>query len=309
MGNPGTTDTMTAPSAILMQRRWLAAIATAVVFTLFFFGASAFVAYAAVRTQDLDVTTDELASPDVPEEFDGARVVFLADVHTGPFFSRERTAELVDAVNALEPDVILLGGDYVGGRVGAAPDFYAEAARFEAPLGVYAVLGNHDVWEGADEARAGLDEAGIGLLDNDSISLELDGASIRLAGVQDLYTGESDVETAGTGIEADEFAILVSHNPDVFPNGIAATPGMWDLALAGHTHGGQIALGEVKPVVTSMYGDRFSGGWTTEEGTPILVTRGVGTVTVPVRIGATPEVHVITLTSDTTEPASRIVSR
>jgi predicted MPP superfamily phosphohydrolase len=292
-----------------MRRRWVAAIATAVVFTLLFFGASALVAYAAVRTQDLTVTTDELASPDVPEEFDGARVVFLADIHTGPFLSRERTAELVDAVNALGPDVIVLGGDYVGGRVGAAPDFYAEAARFEAPLGVYAVLGNHDVWEGADEARAGLDEAGIELLDNDSAELELDGASIRLAGVQDLYTGEPDVETTAQGIEADDFAILISHNPDVFPSGIDATPETWDLALAGHTHGGQITLGEVKPVVTSMYGDRFAGGWTTEKDTPVLVTRGVGTVTVPVRIGASPEVHVITLTSDATELASRVVSR
>jgi hypothetical protein len=268
-------------------------------FTLLFFGASALAAYAAVRTQDFAITTDELASPDIPEEFDGTRVVFLADIHTGPFFSREKTAELVDAVNALRPDVILLGGDYVGGRVGAAPDFYAEAARFEAPLGVYAVLGNHDVWEGADEARAGLAGAGIELLDNDSATLELDGASIRLAGVQDLYTGEPDVE----------FAILVSHNPDVFPNGIEATPDTWDLALAGHTHGGQIAVGQVKPVVTSKYGDRFTGGWTAEDDTPILVTRGVGTVTVPVRIGAPPEVHVITLTSDTTELASRIVSR
>jgi len=292
-----------------MRRRWVAAIATAVVFMLLFFGASGLVAYAAVRTQDFTVTTDELASPDVPEEFDGARVVFLADIHTGPFFSRERTAELVEAVNALEPDVIVLGGDYVGGRIGAAPDFYAEAARLEAPLGVYAVLGNHDVWEGADEARAGLAEAGIELLDNGSAALELDGASIRLAGVQDLYTGEPDVETTGEGIEADDFAILVSHNPDVFPSGIDVTPDTWDLALAGHTHGGQITLGEVKPVVTSMYGDRFSGGWTTEKDTPILVTRGVGTVTVPVRIGASPEVHVITHTSDTTEVASRIVSR
>jgi hypothetical protein len=292
-----------------MRRRWLAAIAVAVVFTLIFFGAGAVVAVAAVRTQDLDITTDELASPDIPEEFDGARVVFLADVHTGPFFSREKTADLVDAVNALEPDVIVLGGDYVGGRVDAAPDFYAEATGFEAPLGVYAVLGNHDVWEGADEARAGLETAGIELLDNDTATVELDGASIRLGGVQDLYTGDPDVEATGEGIEPDEFAILVSHNPDVFPRGLDATPDTWDLALAGHTHGGQIALGEAKPVVTSMYGDRFSGGWTTEDGTPVLVTRGVGTVTVPVRIGAPPEVHVITLTSDPEASESLIVSR
>jgi predicted MPP superfamily phosphohydrolase len=293
-----------------MRRRWIAAIATAVVLTLLFFGGStALVAYAAERAQEIRVTQDRLVSADLPDEFDGARVVFLADIHTGPFLSKSETEALVEKVNALEPDVVLMGGDYVGGRVDAAADFYAAAASLEAPLGVYAVLGNHDVWEGADEARAGLEAAGIHLLENDRTTVTRDGASIVIAGVEDLYTGDPDVETTGADIEPEDFAVLISHNPDVFPDGIGAMPDTWDLALAGHTHGGQITFGGTRPVVGSKYGSRFSGGWTAQADTPVLVTRGVGTVTVPVRIGAPAEVHVITLASDDTAAGSRVVGR
>lgn len=254
--------------------------------------------YGVAEARALRVTEDTLTSSELPPELDGTRVVFLADVHAGPFFGRGRMSDLVDRVNDLEPDVLILGGDYVGGRFGGAGTFYPAAADFEARLGKFAVLGNHDIWEGAEEARQGLAEAGFTLLENDSARVTIGDASLALAGVSDLETGDPDPEAAARTIDPATFSILVSHNPDVFADRLGGTEGTWDLALAGHTHAGQITFFGRPAHVPSEHGTRYIAGWRTESGTPILVTNGVGTVTVPLRLFAEPEVHVITLLSE-----------
>jgi len=252
--------------------------------------------YASIEARFVHVTRDDLVSERVPEQFDGAKVVFLADIHAGRFLGKNGMRELVKKVNAEDPDVIVLGGDYVGGKANGARTFYGAASGFRARIGKVAVLGNHDVWEGADEARAGLDSAGFTLLENGSQRLEYLESHITIAGVDDLYTGKPDVARASSAIPDDEFAVLVSHNPDVFATQLEHSPRTWDLALAGHTHGGQLtALGYAALFVPSKYGQRYRTGWIREQSTPILVTKGVGVVTLPLRFFAEPEVHVITL--------------
>lgn len=252
--------------------------------------------YSGIEARMVRVRHDEVVSDRLPSGFDGARVVFLADIHAGRFMGKRGMDELVTKVNALEPDVLVLGGDYVGGKAGGASTFYGAAPRFEARLARLAVLGNHDVWEGSEEARAGLEASGFTLLENSFASVESSGSSIAVAGVADLYTGTPDIAAAGSQIPADQFAILVSHNPDVFGTQLPGSPRTWDLALAGHTHAGQLtALGLAAPFVPSRFGQRYRSGWLEEQGTPILVTPGVGVVTLPLRFFARPEIHVITL--------------
>lgn len=254
-------------------------------------------AYGMVEARSLRARSDVITSSSLPPELDGTRIVFVADVHAGPFFGAGRMQKLVEEVNSLDPDVLILGGDYVGGRTNGAKTFYGRAGQFSARLGKFAVLGNHDNWEGSEEARRGLDEAGFTLLENESARVTVGEASLAVAGVEDLYTGDPDPEKAARDIESDAFSVLVSHNPDVFADRLGATAGQWDLALAGHTHGGQVTLFGAHGHVPSDHGQRYLSGWRTENDTPILVSSGVGSVTLPIRLFAEPEIHLITLRS------------
>jgi len=255
-----------------------------------------FFTVAATEARRLKVEHINLTSPNLPPEFDGKRLVFVADIHAGPYLGEDRMNALVDRVNRLDADILVLGGDYVGGRSNGARVFYPAAKRFEARLAKVAVLGNHDAWEGADRARDGLADAGFTLLENEAITVEQDGTRIYLAGLDDLYTGHPDITKAGTGIQHSDFAVLVSHNPDALSGQLPDAAPTWDLALAGHTHGGQVTFfGLVAPIMPSKHGNRYRTGWREEHGVPILVSNGVGTVTAPVRFFAQPEIHVITL--------------
>ena len=252
--------------------------------------------WALIEPFTLGVEKAVLTSHAVPADFDGARVVFVSDVHAGPFFGRSRTARLIDRINALEPDLVILGGDYVGGERGGAGIFYPEAARLVAPLGVFGVLGNHEAWEGIEAARSGLASASVTLLENENVLVERGGSGIFVAGVDDLQTGRPDVTTASAGIVPGGFAILVSHNPDVFADALPEVGGAFDLALAGHVHGGQVTLFGGRALwVPSVHGERYRQGWREESGIPVLVSRGVGTVNLPVRFFALPQIHVIEL--------------
>ena len=258
--------------------------------------AAAFFAIAAAEARRLRIDRKELVSPDLPEEFDGARLVFVADIHAGPHFGKRRVSALIEAENQLDADVLVLGGDYVGGRLDGAEAFYPQAARLRASLGRYAVLGNHDVWEDPDAARRGLEGAGITLLENESVRVSRNGESIVIAGVEDLYTGHPDAEVAGKDLKPSDFSVLVSHNPDVFGGQLPEMKGIWDLALSGHTHGGQVTFfGSLMPLTPEWFRKRFRSGWSYQSGVPVLVSNGVGTVTAPIRFFAEPEIHVITL--------------
>jgi len=258
--------------------------------------AAAFILVAAAEAKRLHVDHREIVSETLPAEFDGAKLVFVADIHAGPNLRRDRMKALVDQVNALDPDIIVLGGDYVGGKADGASVFYPAIADLNATLGTFAVLGNHDAWEGADKARAGLSKAGITLLENESVRVRKGDAEIVVAGLEDLYTGAPDAAIAGRNVDPSDFAVLVSHNPDALDGQLPDTADLWDLALAGHTHGGQITFfGVFAPMVATQFGERFRSGWKHEDGVPILVTNGVGTVTAPLRFFARPELHVITL--------------
>lgn len=253
----------------------------------------------------LRVEQKTLAFPELPQGFDGLRVAFLSDIHYGPFFSADRLDALVSRVNALRPDLVLLGGDYANDSDGAVVFFQMRPA-FSARLGVYAVPGNHDrvmPESNRDLLEGAMSAAGIVPLFNRTVPLTLsNGETIYLSGIDDYGNGHPDAAQAAHSVRRDDFLIFLTHNPDAIPSfqEIPALDGStdWaDLILCGHTHGGQVTLfGQKALFSVTSYGERYRTGWKEENGAQILISNGVGTSVVPMRFFAPPQIHLLTLT-------------
>jgi predicted MPP superfamily phosphohydrolase len=200
---------------------------------------------------------------------------------------------VVGLTNALRPDIVALVGDYVH-RSGAyiAPGI-AELGKLTAALGRFAVRGNHDNWESAVLTHAALAEARLPDLNNTGVWLERRGARLRVCGVGDLWTDHQDLDAALGDATADDAVLLLSHNPDFVETLRDPRVG---LVLSGHTHGGQVVVpGFGAPIVPSRYGQKYLYGLVQGPCAQVFVTRGVGTVTPPVRFLCRPEVVLITL--------------
>ncbi|WP_438344718.1 metallophosphoesterase [Methylorubrum populi] len=249
------------------------------------------------------------------------RIAVLADIHVcESYMPLDRVAEIVAATNALAPDLILLLGDYPAGRKVTwhrvpLPDFARLAAELRAPLGTYAILGNHDWWDDREAMRAGkgpvevrrlLEARGIPVLENDTVRLVHDGRPFWIAGLADqepflpIGSRRSLADLPGTLAKVTDAApvILMAHEPDIF----VGVPARVSLTLSGHTHGGQIRLFGYSPVLPSRYGQRFAYGHVVEEGRHLIVSGGLGVSSVGIRFGVPPEIVLIELGEDA--PAS-----
>jgi hypothetical protein len=250
----------------------------------------------------LEIVEYTWESPEVPTAFDGLRIALVTDIHCGPYYSEERVGRLVDRVNRLEPDLILLGGDYVyGGTQYEAPCF-ARLARLKAPLGCFAVLGNHDYGPpdideaGPRDAIAAAARAGITLLANQAVWLEKEGQRVRLGGVLDFWRDRPQLEPIVDGTQQRDLVLLLCHHPD-YSEELPA--GAVDLVLSGHTHGGVATVFDSwAPYVRSDYGQKYRTGVVENGVTTVIVSNGVGTSTpLPVRLWAPAQIVVITLRS------------
>ncbi|OFW62039.1 MAG: hypothetical protein A2133_09375 [Actinobacteria bacterium RBG_16_64_13] len=280
----------------MTRRRWKGwrLPALAVLLVLVCFGA-----YGFAETYRVEVKEYTFASPDLPPDFEGTRVVLITDVHRGPFFSQNRVAGLVARVNALQPDVVVLGGDYVYLGTDYAASCFAELAKLQAPLGRFAVLGNHDYDDdhGRDDpetAIAAIEEADITLLLDQGVWVEKGESRIRLGGVSDFQMGQPRLAPVTDGTQPSDFIVLISHHPD-FAETLPA--GAVDLVLSGHTHGGQVTFfGLWAFHVPSDYGQKYRTGQVTNGATTVIISNGIGTSTIPpVRLFARPQIVVITL--------------
>jgi len=239
-----------------------------------------------------------LHPPDWPVRLDGLRVALLADLHVGsPRNGPDHTLEVVERTNTAKPDLILLAGDFVihgvlGGTFVSPEEIGPLFAKFEAPLGVFAVLGNHDWWLSAPRVRRALEECGIPVLDDRGIQLEHHEASFWLVGVSDFWEGAHDIEGALATVTDDAPVLLFTHNPDLFPQ----IPARVTLTLAGHTHGGQVYVPLLgRPAVPSKFWQRYAMGHIVEDARHLFVTSGIGTSGLPVRVGTPPEVSILQL--------------
>jgi len=226
--------------------------------------------------------------------FQGKTIAFLSDIHHGPFTSLEYVNQVVELTNSLSPDVVLLGGDYVHRDPKYIGPCFEALSRLKSAWGTYGVLGNHDHWEGAAATRQAMVAGNIVEMTNSGVWIEKAGDRLRLSGVGDLWEDVQDLDHALADTRQSETAILVSHNPD-FVEGI--TDRRVGLVLSGHTHGGQVVLPIVgAPRVPSRYGQKYLHGLVKTQHTQAFVTRGLGTVTPPVRFCCRPEIALITIT-------------
>ena len=281
------------------RRWWLLAIAFAAVVVIV-------AAYGFGETYWTQVKQYEFTSPDVPAEFDGTRIVLVTDIHRSHWFSQQRVGSLVRRVNALGPDLIILGGDYVYKDTAWAPSCFAELKNLRAPLGVFGVLGNHDYGDykngRGDPAPVtqAMQGAGISLLRDSGVWIQKGGGRIRVGGVSDSKADRPQpggaVGTAGPS----DFVLLVSHEPDLAES---LAPGAVDLVLSGHTHGGQVTFfGLFAFHVPSDYGQKYRTGMVGNGKNTVVVSNGVGTSTAPFRFFARPQIVVITLHRGNPQP-------
>jgi len=244
------------------------------------------------------------------------RIVIISDLHAGaPHISLARVSRIVKRANALKPDLAIHLGDLqaahpltFGGMTKG--DITARLKAFTAPLGAYAVLGNHDWWQDSGAAEEGrmpeaanaLKEADIPLLENRAIKLRQGDNAFWLVGLGDQRPfsegadgkGFDDLDGALKDVTDDAPCILLAHEPDIWPG----VPDRVFLTLSGHTHGGQIQIGRWAPLVVASSDDDYSWGHYTEGGKHLVVAGGIGCSVVPVRFMVPPEITVIELSAE-----------
>jgi predicted MPP superfamily phosphohydrolase len=244
------------------------------------------------------------------------RAVLLADPHlVEPHMPLSRWQNIIQAANALNPDIVLLLGDYVAGhffRTGTVPVHLAAnaAKELKSPLGTFAICGNHDWWDdrtaqknghGPTIAQKAFEDAGIPVLENKALRLVKDGLPFWLSGTASIVAikkngfrhleSRADLTTALGQITDDAPIIHMAHEPDLFTE----IPDRVSLTLSGHTHGGQVRLFGYSPVTPSRFGNRFAYGHIIEDGRHLLVSGGLGCSIMPVRLGMPPEITVLDL--------------
>lgn len=235
----------------------------------------------------IELTEHRMALASLPEAFRGFRIVHLTDIHHGLYFPSEALAAVVEMTNELQPDVVAVTGDFVTRSRNYIEPVAEMLSGLRARSGVFAVLGNHDFRVGAYEIARALDDHGIEVLRNRHVTLRRNGQKLHLAGVDDLLY-RADLARAMRGVPLGAPTVLLSHNPAIIDQ---ASRRRIDLVLSGHTHGGQVKL----PFIGCVYGRsrekmRFKIGCDSLGSTQIYVSRGIGTVVLPVRYGCPPEI-------------------
>ena len=278
-------------------------IAAAGLVTAFGLGIWAF----AFEPASLTTQKHELFIPHWNAELAGLRVAVLADLHVGsPFNGISKLHKIVELTNSLKPDLIIIPGDFViqgvlGGSFVTPEEAAAVLARLNAPMGVWASMGNHDYWLDASRVTAALEKQKIGVLEDSAVRIQRGSAHFWLVGISDFWEGPHDVRKAVSQVKSDAPVLMFTHNPDIFPT----LSNRFSLLIAGHTHGGQVLLPLLgRPIVPSRYKQRFAYGHVIENGRHIFVSPGLGTSILPVRFRVPPEVTLLELHPDTRKAES-----
>ena len=228
----------------------------------------------------------------LPKKLDGFKIIHLSDIHHSPFTGLEHIERVVKVASRLRPDMFLLTGDYVSHEREYIAPVAATLAKLKAKYGVHACLGNHDHWTDADLVTHLFRGEGINMLVNEGFRLETRRGSFWLAGVDDYMVGKTDVAASLRGSFPDELKVLLAHNPIIFRE--AARVGV-DLTLSGHTHGGQIKMRKDENRILPQR--KLKAGLHARRNAQIYITRGIGTVVVPMRYHCPPEISLLELRS------------
>ena len=246
--------------------------------------------------------------PDLPPAFDGRTILFASDIDLCGINTPQKSGALLNRLQALEPDILILGGDYSApslleilnrstdeaATLQKRADFFRYISAFDAPLGKYAIAAPED--RDQDGLKALMAETGIRPLFNDRAEIRLGGDKLWIVGVS---AESASLNAAGSAFSRDDCVIVAAYSPTVLPvlvTSEAGDGGSWaDLALTGHTHGGQVRLFGRTALQLERQEQHFLSGWTMENALPILTTTGVGCEGLNLRLGTEPEAWLITL--------------
>lgn len=271
-----------------------------------------------IQAQIVHIEYADVYLKDLPQELDGTKLLYVSDIHISSAGDVAAMEKLMDRLQAAQPDMLLLGGDYSDVRMWdrlrclgseekrdtlmnnafeLSHQWLQSLSRFSAPMGKFAVQGNHDFQDLF--LSMAMEQGGVKLLMNEAVVTEKNGKRLVIAGVGDFLQGTYEPYAVAQHVRADDCCILLSHNPDALPQMFtidAADGGSWiDLALAGHTHGGQVRIGNFVPINNSDYGLNYLTGWHEQISGHSLTSNGVGTTSLPIRLGAPAQAHIITL--------------
>ncbi len=258
-------------------------------------GSTGFAGYGLAGALDLPgLQHTVLELPQLPPEWDGLTIAQISDVHAGPYMPAERMSLVAGMVNRLDPDLIVFTGDQMDRRPSDADRFISGFGGISAPLGVFGILGNHDHYFDPRVSEQALVEAGITPLINRGKVLRRGASELALVGLEDLNAGSGRAPDFGLlGRFPGAFRLCLSHQPRTWHDAAAAGA---HLMLAGHTHGGQIALTKRNFNVARFQGRYIAGPYRRNDAT-LYVSRGIGVGAVPLRLGAPPEVDILVLRS------------
>jgi uncharacterized protein len=230
-----------------------------------------------------------LSFPALPAALDGLRIGHITDIHIGQRYTARNLAWAVEKMRCERPDLIALTGDLAGLHHGI-PELPILLSQLSAPLGIYAVPGNHDYCEGLADLHAALTISGVALLINEHQQLRWNGADLWLVGIDDIWDGRPDFAAALDGVPQDAFTLLLAHSPDIADE--AAQHG-FALQLSGHTHGGHVRLPLLGPFARPRFGMRYIMGQYRVGEMALYVSRGLGGVSL--RLFCRPEATIFTL--------------
>lgn len=233
-------------------------------------------------------------SAQLPDSFDGFRVAFASDFHYESRFTARRLPGMCQALRSLDADVLLLGGDYRGRNGGDVTQLFQALKTVETPCGTYAVMGNHERGQADSLARKAMQETGVHLLEHKVDTLWRGKEYILLCGIRNPFDLKQNGVSPTLALQEEDFVLMLVHTPDYVEDvNVAHT----DLALAGHTHGGQVSLFlRWTPAHFSKYGNRFLTGLKyNSAGIPVIVTNGLGTSRKDVRLFTPSEVVLVVL--------------
>ena len=227
-------------------------------------------------------------------ELDGLTIAFVTDTHVGPHFRAADLAPVVIALEKLQPDIVLFGGDFIC----ESPRFIREVAPVAgqmastARLGAWGVMGNHDLANLRERVVPPLEEAGVRILANQAVQVDTGQGDLWIVGVDDPLLGEPDLAAAYRDVPVDAASICLWHVPDVAEE---AVPFGSFLMLSGHTHGGQVALPGIGPLATPDMGEKYVQGRFQLGDMELYVSPGLGIYRPPVRFNCPPELTIIRL--------------
>ena len=252
-------------------------------------------------SRQLYLVENDVTSEKLPRALHGLKIAYASDIHFGALLKEERVIDLAERLNALEADIILLGGDY-GEDAAHTLEFFRLLPPLKAKLAVCGVIGNHDRAEAtAEELIDAMETCGITPLVNSTLTLEMDGKKLCICATDDLSHGDPVFNEVKEQVFGADYVIYAPHSPDALEAAREeGADGFYDLVVCGHTHGGQVAIFGFAPYTSSLYGARYgnlylSGEIEEDDGTQIIISNGVGTTWMPLRFGAPPQYHLITL--------------